>query len=348
MKASDIIESRLQHLRRVMANSKATRSIRTERTYVGWMRRFLTFWMQLPEWRTLSPEDAARQFVETHARTWAVATQNQFRNALVFYFKHVAGKPLGDLGPWSQAKRPKRLPVWLPHADMMRLLACLKGDMRLMAEIAYGSGLRSHELTQLRWKDIDFNRKTLTVRAGKGDKDRVTFLPESVIPALIEHRERMRALWECDRRLNREGVSVPSVKFDGKAWPWFWVFAAHAESIDPRSGIRRRHHIHRSALGQAIRRALPTWGGDKRVTVHSLRHSFATECLMNGMPIHELKDLLGHAHIETTMIYAHVLPRLTMRRGSPLDQTDPGKILPFSPPPAVAALAPAPLRHAAQ
>jgi integrase len=314
-----LIESRLAKLRLVLATSDDSRALATERTYVQWMRRFMTFSLAQPDVKGADPVDLARRFVEAHARQWAVATVDQFRNALVFYYKHVIRQPLGDLGPWAHAQRPKRLPVWLPHDDMMALLACLRGEMRLMGEVGYGSGLRSKELATLRWKDIDFTNKQILVREGKGDKDRTTFLPESAIPALREHQERARKLWEHDRREQRHGVEVPSVKFDGTSWPWFWVFPAAGESRDPRSGIVRRHHQHRSTLGKAISAAVKVWGGNQRVTVHSLRHSFATALLMNGMPIHELKELLGHASIETTQIYAHCLPRLTMRRGSPLD-----------------------------
>lgn len=314
-----IIETRLARLRLVMATSDDSRALETERTYVGWMRRFMAFSLSQHDVKGADPVDLARRFVEAHAREWAVATVDQFRNALVFYYKHVVKQPLGDLGPWAHAQRPKRLPVWLPHADMMALLSCLRGEMRLMAEMDYGSGLRSKELATLRWKDIDFTHQQIHVRSGKGAKDRSTFLPASVIPALMEHQQRARKLWEHDRRHQRPGVEVPSVKFDGTAWPWFWVFPAAGESRDPRSGIIRRHHQHRSTLGKALSAAVKVWGGSQRVTVHALRHSFATELLMRGMPIHELKELLGHASIETTQIYAHCLPRLTMRRGSPLD-----------------------------
>lgn len=330
MNTKAVIESRLARLRTVMATSKSARALNTERTYVTHIRQFLWFCAYCPEVKTAPAEELARLYVESKARHWAVATVNQFRNALVYYYKHVVEKPLGDLGQWAEAKRPKRLPVWLPDADMRTLLGCMKGPARLMAEIAYGSGLRSHELASLRWKDIDFTQNQIIVRQGKGAKDRVTFLPQVCIPALLEHRERMRALWESDRRQGRAAVEVPSSKFNGHDWAWFWVWAAHSESTDPRTRIVRRHHIHRSTLGKAIAEAVKLWGKDQRVTVHSLRHSFATEMLMSGMPIHELKELMGHAHIDTTEIYLHCLPRLTTRRGSPMDrQTATPNVLPF-------------------
>ena len=316
------IEERLQRMRVVIATSERARALETERTYVGWMRRFMAFSFTHPDLRACTPEELARRFVEAHARQWSVATQDQFRNAIVFYYKRVVGKPLGDLGPWAHAKRPQRLPVWLAHDDMMRLIHCLRGDARLMAEIAYGSGLRSKELSRLRWKDINFAQGQIEVRGGKGDKDRVTFLPKSSVAALREHEQRMRAIWEHDRHHQRPAVEVPSEKYDGTSWPWFWVWAANNESTDPRSGIVRRHHVHRSTLGKAISAAVPIWGGNQRVTVHSLRHSFATELLTAGMPIQELQALLGHSDIATTQVYAHCLPRLTSRRQSPLDRID--------------------------
>jgi site-specific recombinase XerD len=183
MNTKEVIESRLARLRTVMATSKSARALNTERTYVTHIRQFLWFCAYCPEVKTAPAEELARLYVESKARHWAVATVNQFRNALVYYYKHVVEKPLGDLGQWAEAKRPKRLPVWLPDAEAVKL-----------------------------------------------------------------------------------------------------------------------------------------WGKDQRVTVHSLRHSFATEMLMSGMPIHELKELMGHAHIDTTEIYLHCLPRLTTRRGSPMDR----------------------------
>lgn len=324
------IERQLDRLRVALATSKAARALNTERTYVQWMRRFMQFSLHQPDVKRGDPVEIARRFVEAHARQWSMATVNQFRNALVFYYKHVVKRDLGDLGPWAQAQRPKRLPTWLPHADMLRLLACMKGEMKLMAEIAYGSGLRSFELARLRWKDIDWANKQINVRGGKGDKDRVTFLPEACIPALLEQRDRMRMLWEYERAHDRPAVEVPSDKYDGKAWAWFWVWGAGHESRDPRSGIVRRHHLHRSTLGKAVAAAVRRARLDQRVTVHSLRHSFATECLMSGMPIQELKGLMGHASIETTQVYAHCLPRVTLRRGSPMDRA-PGaaNVVPF-------------------
>lgn len=315
-------------MRVVMATSKKTRALTTEQSYTGHMRSFMWFCACHPAVKSAGPVELARLYIESKARQWSQASVDVFRNALVFYYKHVLEKPLGDLGPWAEGRRPRRLPVWLAHSDMMRLLACMKGINRLKAEIGYGSGLRSSDLACLRWKDINYAQKQIVIRVGKGEKDRVTFLPESCIPALQEHQQRMRSLWEWDRKNNRPGVEVPSTKFNGEDWQWFWVWASENESQDPRSKIIRRHHQHRDTLGKAIHKAVPLWGGNQRVTVHSLRHSFATEMLMSGMPIHELKDLMGHKYITTTEIYLHCLPRLTARRESPMDRAS-GNVVAF-------------------
>lgn len=317
MKTSELIEQRVARLRAVCRTMKL--SLNTERTYEGWVRRYIAFCPTLNDWRYRSAAEMLREFLERGAAEWAASTQNQALNAIVFYYKHVLEKPLGKIGEWAAAKRPARLPVWLPHEEMMALIGHLRGLPRLMAEVGYGSGVRSHELASLRVKDVDLAAKTLTVRGGKGSKDRVTILPEAVIPRLTGHLREMRALWQQDRERHRPGVAVPSEKFNGEDWEWFWVWAARDESTDPRSGIVRRHHVHDTTLGKALGVAVKRWGGHQRVTVHSLRHSFATSLLMAGTPIQDVQALLGHAHIATTQIYAHCLPRLTLRVKSPLD-----------------------------
>lgn len=325
MKNSEFVERRVERLRVVIRERKM--SLQTERTYCEWMRRFVGFALAQQDRVAVSPEKMARRFVQTCGEQWAVATQDQFRNALVFYYRHVLEQPLGNLGAWSHARRPEKLPVWLPHEEMLALLSHLRGVMGLMARIGYGSGLRSRELSSLRWGNIDFHGKTITVRGGKGGKDRVTFLPESEIESLRAHMEEMRVIFLRDRRDGRLGVEVPSAKVSGLDWQWFWVWAAASESRDPRSGIVRRHHVHRSALGKALRVAVAKWGGNQRVTQHSLRHSFATTMLDRGAGIHVVQQLLGHAHISTTEIYAHVLPRqVVVQARSPMDLA-PGNVV---------------------
>lgn len=335
MNTKQVIRDRLARMRVVMATSKGARALETERSYVGHMRTFLWFCAWHPMVKTAGPEELARLYVESKARGWSEASVRLFRNALVFYYRHVIEKPLGELGDWARGKRPTTQPVWLAHEDMMALLSHLRGLPSLMARVAYGSGARSADLRKMRIKDINFTQKTITFRNGKGAKDRTTFLAESVIPEMKEHFKRMRALWEMDRKNNRPGVEVPSSKFNGADWQWFWVWAADNESTDPRTGIVRRHHIHKSTLGKALAVGVKKWGGNQRVTTHSLRHSFATEMLMSGMPIQELQELLGHEDINTTQRYAHCIPRITARGKSPLDRreaaaaVDAGNVVPF-------------------
>lgn len=325
MKTSELMDQRAGRLRTVCRTMKL--SLNTARTYEGWVRRFIAFCAAMPDWRYKSSEEMTRAFLESKAAEWCAATQNQALNALVFYFKHVLSRPLGKLGAWAAAKRPSRLPVWLAHEDMMSLISHLRGLPRLMAEVDYGSGARSHELVSMRVKDVDLAARTITVRGGKGAKDRVTILPSSVIPALTAQLREMRNLWQQDRARHRPAVAVPSEKFNGTDWEWFWVWAARNESTDPRTGIVRRHHVHDTTLGKALSAAVKRWGGNQRVTVHSLRHSFATSLLMAGTPIQDVQALLGHAHLATTQIYAHCLPRLTLRVRSPMD--DASNIIPL-------------------
>ncbi len=317
MKTSELIELRVVRLRAVCRTMKL--SLNTERSYEGWVRRFIEFCARMEDWKQRTREEMLRLFLEAGAENWSASTQNQALNAIVFYYWHVLERPLGKIGEWAAAKRPARLPVWLPHEDMMALIGHLRGLPRLMAEVDYGSGARSHELVSVRVKDVDLGAMTLTVRGGKGAKDRVTILPQMVIPGLTAQLREMRNLWQQDRARGRPGVAVPSEKFNGCDWEWFWIWAARNESADPRSGVMRRHHVHDTTLGKALAVAVKRWGGNQRVTVHSLRHSFATSLLMAGTPIQDVQALLGHANIATTQIYAHCLPRLTLRVKSPMD-----------------------------
>jgi len=326
MKISELVGTRLEAIRTACRTRKL--SLNTERTYEGCVRRFILFCATLSDWKYKSSDELVRMHLENGAKDWSASTQNQALNALVFYFKHVLERPLGKLGSWAVAKRPEQLPVWLSHDDMMSLISHLRGLPRLMAEVAYGSGLRSHELASLRVKDVDVGSRTITVRSGKGAKDRVTILPDIVIPSLTAHLREMRALWQSDRARCRAAVAVPSEKFNGEDWEWFWVWAARDESKDPRSGIFRRHHVHDTTLGKALSVAVKRWGGSQRVTVHSLRHSFATTLLMSGTSITDVQALLGHVDLNTTQIYAHCLPRVTLRVKSPLDGT--ANVIPIS------------------
>ena len=254
----------------------------------------------------------------------AVATQRQSLNALVFLLREVLGKALGEFGQFDRARRMKRVPVVLSRDEVRRLLGTLEGTMRLMAEVMYGSGLRLTELLGLRVQDVDLDRQQLIVRAGKGGKDRVTVVPERLQPALERHRERLRGLYAEDRQAGAPGVWLPEGlerKWPraGESWEWQWFFPSRQWLLDPRTGLRRRHHVLDATFQEAVRRAARKAGLNKRVTPHVLRHSFATHSLEGGMDIRTLQELLGHKDVTTTQIYTHVMQKPGLGVKSPLD-----------------------------
>ncbi len=305
-------------------------SYETEKCYSGWIARFIGF---MRTCLALPREERIRLFLEKLSARSAASTQNQALNAIVFLYRDVIKSPLGDIGKWARAKRPKRLPTWLTHEEAMCVLDQMPRFTRLMAEVAYGSGLRNAELLALRVKDIDFQSCLVTVRGGKGDKDRVTCLPRSVACKLREHLERCHVIWNQDRTAGRQPVFLPDGlerKFPngGREWPWFWVWPGGNESRDPRSGIIRRHHVHEHTLGKALATAARKAGIHKRVTAHTLRHSFATNLLANGASITQVQELLGHNSVETTQIYLHCIPQFARTITSPMDAA-PGNVVRF-------------------
>jgi integron integrase len=254
----------------------------------------------------------------------AVATQRQALNALVFLLREALAKPLAEFGPFAQARPEKRIPVVLSRAECQRLLGALEGTSRLMAELLYGSGLRLMELLRLRVQDVDLERRQLMVRSGKGGKDRVTMVPESLVERLLAHRERLQRLHAEDRQENAPGVWLPEGlerkhPQAGKAWEWQWFFPSRQRMTDPRTGLRRRHHVLDAAFQQAIRTAAARAHLNKRVTPHVLRHSFATHLLESGTDIRTVQDLLGHKDVATTQIYTHVMNKPGLGVRSPLD-----------------------------
>ena len=301
-------------------------SLRTEEAYTGWVLRFLKFHRdQSGEWK--HPRDLGSAEVVgflnhlASAQAVSAATQNQALNAIVFLYSQVLGVELGDLGEFLQASRRKRLPVVLSKAEVQRLLGALPDAFRLPGQVLYGTGVRLMELLRLRVKDVDFDRGQIMVRGGKGDKDRVTMLPEMLREPLTEHLKRVRLLWEADLREGYGEVYLPealSRKYPGaaKEWGWQWVFPSRSRSRDPRSGVIRRHHVLETGLQRAMKGALRVSGITKPATCHTLRHSFATHLLENGCDIRTVQELLGHKDVSTTMIYTHVLnkPGLAVRK----------------------------------
>jgi integron integrase len=225
-------------------------------------------------------------------------------------------------------------PVWLTVDEMRRVLSLASGTHQLMLQLTYGCGMRLMECVRLRVKDVDLERRVVTIRGAKGDKDRAVGLPESLRGVFGDHLQRVRSLWEGDRAQGRPPVQLPGTlerKYPtaGSEWAWFWAFPGRNLSQDPRSGIVRRHHTHEDGFSKALRSAVRRAGISKRVTMHVLRHSYATHQLERGVPLHKLRDLLGHNDISTTEIYLHVLPKEVAGVGSPLDDLAGGNVLAF-------------------
>lgn len=298
-------------------------SFRTEQAYEVWIRRFLSFCAE----RSFDlSAGRVREFLEhlALAREVAASTQGQALNALVFFFQHVLERPLGAIGDFPRSRRPRHLPTVLSREEVRRLLARLDGSFALMAGLLYGAGLRLMECLRLRVKDLDFDRGQIVVRDGKGSKDRVTVLPDRCRGPLKEHLARVRARREEDLRRGFADVYLPPAlerKYPGasREWAWQWVFPADRLAVDPRSGKVRRWHAHESALQKAVKRAARAAEIDKRVTCHTLRHSFATHTLEAGYDIRTVQELLGHSDVSTTMIYTHVLNRPGLAVKSPMD-----------------------------
>ena len=297
---------------------------RTEDTYRSWARRFAVF---------IAPKTPyAAGAEEVGAFLTDLAVRNRSRpsgqrpalNALVFLMQEALGRDLGELD-FKRAYPRVRAPVVLSKDECGRIFNQLEGTHRLMAELAYGSGLRLMELLRLRVQHLDLARLQLTVRGGKGDKDRMTIIPQALVSALERQFERLRPLHESDRKVGLPGVWLPDglekkFKRAGERWEWQWFFPSREASRDPVTGIVRRHHTLDGAFQNAVRKAAAKAGINKRVTPHVLRHSFATHLLESGTDIRTVQELLGHASVETTQIYTHVMKQPGLGVRSPLDQ----------------------------
>ena len=299
-------------------------SIRTEQTYLDWVRRYIRF-HGLRHPRELGAE-AVEAFL-THLavkRNVAASTQNQAKSALLFLYKEVLGAELPWLDGVESAKQSKRLPVVLSQSEATQLLAHMSGTAGLIARLLYGSGLRLMEGVRLRVKDLDLDRCEILVRDGKGAKDRVTVLPQRLMEPLAAQLAVTDALHKRDLSEGFGAVYLPHAlerKYPNapREWAWQYVFPAERLSVDPRSGVRRRHHFDEQLVQRAMRDALRAAGIPKPATPHSLRHSFATHLLESGYDIRTVQELLGHADVRTTMIYTHVLNRGGRGVVSPLD-----------------------------
>jgi integron integrase len=299
-------------------------SYKTEKSYIHWIKRYIYF-NDLVHPKELGEKEISR-FISHLAmnRNVAASTQNQALNAIVFLYKHVLFIELGDFGHMERARRPKRLPVVLSQKEVEQVLANITGRKGLMAKLLYGCGLRIVECLRLRVKDIDFDMNQVVVRDGKGEKDRVTMLPESIKPRLKEHLKKVKIIHQQDLKINLGEVELPfalarKYKNAAKEWHWQYVFPSDKLSIDPRTGKRGRHHLDESILQKAIKNAGRKAGVTKPVSPHAFRHSFATHLLENGYDIRTVQQLLGHNDVTTTMIYTHVMNKGGMATKSPLD-----------------------------
>jgi integron integrase len=300
-------------------------SLRTEEAYVGWVRRFVLFHGKKHP-MTLG-EDEINLFIShlaVHGKVSA-STQTQALSALIFLYQQVLGRKLLDIGALVRAKRSVRLPTVLSRDEVRLVLMQLDGTHRLFLTLLYGTGMRLLECLRLRVKDVDFALDVITVRQGKGGKDRRTMLPKALKEPLQSHLLRVRALHQRDLADGFGTVHLPGaygqkVPDAARRWEWQYVFPASARSIDPRSGRKQRHHLDESTMQRAVHAAVLQAGLAKRVTCHTFRHSFATHLLEEGYDIRTIQELLGHADVSTTMIYTHVLNR-SGGRGvrSPLD-----------------------------
>lgn len=299
-------------------------SRRTEQTYCNWVKRFGHFHnvrhpaeMAEPEINVFLTRLAVKEKV-------AASTQNQALSALLFLYRHVIGREVGDLGEVIRARKPKRLPAIMTRDEVKAVLSNLSGDKWLMASLMYGAGLRLMECLRLRVQDIDFSRNEILVRDGKGAKDRITMLPESLKASLQDHLKKVKAVYDRDLTEGWGRVLMPDAldrKYPNapKEWRWQWVFPQENRWRNTKSGEEGRHHVDESLVQKAVKAAVVKAGLTKRATCHTFRHSFATHLLEGGYDIRTVQELLGHKDVKTTMIYTHVLNRGPSGVRSPVD-----------------------------
>ncbi|PWB55009.1 MAG: integron integrase [Nitrosomonadales bacterium] len=299
-------------------------SIRTEQAYADWIKRFILFFDKRHP-RELGAADVEKFL--THLAVEgkvAASTQNQAKSALLFLYREVLEIELPWLDNVERAKAPKRLPVVLTRQEVQAVLSRMEGTQWLIASLLYGTGMRIMECLRLRVKDVDFSRREILIRDGKGFKDRVTMLPAALASALREHLQKVKALHDQDLAAGLGSAYLPYAlerKYPNAAreWGWQYVFPATGISTDPRSGETRRHHVLEQSIQRAVKQAVRNANLAKPATPHTLRHSFATHLLEGGYDIRTVQELLGHSDVSTTMIYTHVLNRGGRGVTSPLD-----------------------------
>jgi integron integrase len=303
-------------------------SLSTEQVYVYWVRFFIRWsarsgQMQHPRDMGAPDVEAFLSMLATERKVSA-STHNQALSAVLFLYREVLGIALPWLDNINRPTQKRRIPSVLTKDEVAGLLAHMDGQTALLARLLYGTGMRLMEGMRLRIKDVDFDRHVIIVREAKGGKDRVVMMPHSLAPALRLQLLASRAQWEADRQAQRGGVETPHAleqKYPkvGHTWGWFWMFPSPTLSIDPRSGVERRHHLYEDRLQRSLKKAVVRAGIHKPVSVHTLRHSFATHLLQAGTDIRTVQELLGHSDVSTTMIYTHVLKVAAGCTASPLD-----------------------------
>jgi integron integrase len=304
-------------------------SLSTEKTYLHWIKFFIR-WQARDGAAMRHPREMGAPEVEAFLtmlateRKVSTSTHNQALSALLFLYREVLAIDLPWMDGINRPQSKKRIPSVLTRDEIASIFAFMEATPSLLARLLYGTGMRLMEAMRLRVKDLDFDRRVIIVREAKGGKDRVVMLPNSLIPAMRAQLLASRAQWEADRQANRNGVETPfalSAKYPkiGSTWGWFWVFPSPTLSVDPRSGIERRHHLYEERVQRALKTAVQQAGIAKPVSVHTLRHSFATHLLQAGTDIRTVQELLGHSDVSTTMIYTHVLKVSAVGTASPLD-----------------------------
>lgn len=299
-------------------------SLRTEQAYVHWTKAFIRFHqMRHPRDMGGAEVEAFLSHMTTHGNV-SVSTHRQALSALLFLYREVLGLDLPWMNDMARPTARPRIPSVLTIDEVAALLSRTEGETGLLARLLYGTGMRLMEGLRLRVKDLDIPRKVITVREAKGGKDRVVMLPQVLAAPMSAQLDKARAVWTADRAAQQPGVETPHAldrKYPraGETWAWFWVFPSPTLATDPRSGVIRRHHLYEQRLQRALKLAVTEAGIAKPVSVHTLRHSFATHLLQAGTDIRTVQELLGHSDVSTTMIYTHVLKMAAGTTRSPLD-----------------------------